>query len=389
MGAWSELANKAKTRYNRASEWRLERNMEMRNDCYLFGDEHIPERAAFPVIDAHNHMWGGHQAAAMVELMDSVGVVSYCDLTPEIRWTWQKGGVGVRKTGIEDFLAEFAKPYPGRFYAFTTATFLHEPDEPLFSDAEQFAKETVELLGQRVRLGAKGLKILKGLGLESRDAQGNLVAVDDPCLADIWDAAGELSVPVLIHQSDPYGFFEPCTPENEHYESLDKYSDWRFDDPKFPRKMELLARRDNLVRKHPKTTFILPHVANFAENLGYVSQLLDENPNVYIDFSARMDELGRQPYSAREFFIRYQDRILFGSDMPLSQKMYRCHFRFLETFDEYFFVPDYDGTFDRHRWAICGIGLPKEVLAKVYYQNALKVIPGLKEDLKGLLPSDL
>ncbi len=129
-------------------------------------------------------------------------------------------------------------------------------------------------------------------------------------------------------------------------------------------------------------------MGNFPANLSYVGRVLDENPNVYIDFSARMDELGRQPYSAREFFIRYQDRILFGTDMPVSAEMYRCYFRFLETFDEYFFAPDYDGTFDRHRWPIYGIGLPREVLAKIYYKNALKVIPGLKEDLKGLLPSD-
>jgi len=286
---------------------------------YLVREEHIPDRASFPVIDAHNHLWGKLGADQLVEIMDAVGVVSYCDLTPRERFAWVKGGVSTQTRAIEDFFTDFANCYPGRFYAFT-------------------------------------------------------------------GAAGSLGVPVLIHQSDPYGFFEPVTPENEHYESLAKYSDWRFDDPKFPRKMELLQRRDNLVRRHPNTTFILPHVANFAENLPYVSQLLDGNPNVYIDFSARIDELGRQPYSAREFFIRHQDRILFGSDMPASPAMYRCYFRFLETFDEYFFAPDYDGTFERHRWAIYGIGLDKEVLAKIYYQNALKVVPGLKEDLAGLLP---
>ncbi len=362
--------------------------MEMKNDCYLFRDEHIPKKAAFPAIDAHNHMWGNLQASQMVEIMDSVGLLSYCDLTPEVRLSWKKGGIGVSKAGLEDFQANFASRYPGRLYSFTTATFLHEPDEPLFSDAREFVKATVELLRKQVSFGARGLKILKGLGLSSRDAQGNLVAVDDPRLADIWDAAGELGVPVLMHQSDPYGLFEPVTPENEHYVTLLRYSDWQFDSRKFPRKMELLERRDNLVRRHPKTTFVLAHVANFAENLGYVSSLLDENPNAYIDFSARIDELGRQPYSAREFFIRYQDRILFGTDMPASAPMYRCYFRFLETFDEYFFAPDYEGRFELHRWPIYGIGLPREVLAKIYYQNALKIIPGLKEDLKNLLPVD-
>jgi len=353
---------------------------------YLVREEHIPDRASFPVIDAHNHLWGKLGADQLVEIMDAVGVVSYCDLTPRERFAWVKGGVSTQTRAIEDFFTDFANCYPGRFYAFTGATFAHDPNDPLFSDAKEFVKETVSMLEQHVGLGVRGLKILKDFGLAATDARGNLIACDDPRLAGIWEAAGSLGVPVLIHQSDPYGFFEPVTPENEHYESLAKYSDWRFDDPKFPRKMELLQRRDNLVRRHPNTTFILPHVANFAENLPYVSQLLDGNPNVYIDFSARIDELGRQPYSAREFFIRYQDRILFGSDMPASPAMYRCYFRFLETFDEYFFAPDYDGTFERHRWAIYGIGLDKEVLAKIYYQNALNVIPGLKEDLAGLLP---
>ena len=358
----------------------------MKKGCYLFRQEHVPEKARFPAIDAHNHLWGNQQVSELIKILDSVGVVSYCDLTPEMRITWAQGGGEEQKTGIENFLADFAQAHPGRFYAFTTATFVHPATEPLFANAAQFVKDTVETLRERVSLGARGLKILKGFGLISRDSQGNLIAADDPRLAGIWDAAGDLGVPVLIHQSDPYGFFEPITPENEHYESLAKYSDWCFNDPKFPRKMELLQRRDNLIRRHPNTTFILAHVANFAENLAYVSQLLEENSNVYIDFSARIDELGRQPYSAREFFIRHQDRILFGADMPASVEMYRCYFRFLETFDEYFFAPDYDGTFDRHRWAICGIGLPEAVLAKVYYQNALKVIPGLREELQGVLP---
>ncbi|MCK4600951.1 MAG: amidohydrolase family protein, partial [Phycisphaerae bacterium] len=264
----------------------------------------------------------------------------------------------------------------------TAATFAAPTDKPLFEDSQKFVDETLELLNRHVKMGARGLKILKELGLHYKDASGKLIRTDDDRLAPIWEEAGKLGIPVLMHQSDPSGFFEPMTPENEHYESLKKYPSWSFADPKFPRKAELLKRRDNLIRRHPKTTFILAHVANFAENLPYVSRLLDENPNVYIDFSARMDELGRQPYTARKLFIRHQDRILFGTDMPASVEMYRCHFRFLETFDENFIPPDYDGTFGRYRWKISGIGLPKEVLKKIYHQNALEIIPGLKEDLK-------
>ena len=359
----------------------------MSKGCYLFREEHIPQKAAWPAIDAHNHLWGNWELDKLVKTMDAVGVVSYCDLTANTKLAFVQGGYQLAEGKFEDFLENCVRRHPGRFYGFTMATFARPTTEPLFDRADEFVKETVALLQEHVKLGARGLKLTKELGLHYKDAGGKLVNLDDPRLGAIWETARELGVPVLLHQSDPYGFFEPATPENEHYESLKKYPTWSFSDPKFPRKNELLERRDNLLRRHRRTIFILAHVANFAENLGYVSGLLDENPNVYIDFSARIDELGRQPYSAREFFIRYQDRILFGTDMPASVAMYRCYFRFLETFDEYFFAPDYDGTFDRHRWGICGIGLPKDVLVKIYYKNALKIIPGLKEDLKDVLPA--
>jgi len=360
----------------------------MTTRCYLVRDEHIPERAAFPAIDAHNHLWGDWNVENLLGVMDAVGVVSYCDLTANVRIAWAEGGYLMTSGDIRDCMECCVRRYPGRFYAFTMATFAHPVNKPLFDDADEFARRTVELLREHVALGAKGLKITKEFGLYFRDAEGRLAALDDPRLAPIWDEAAALGVPVLIHQSDPCGFFDPATPENEHYESLKKYSNWSFADPKFPRKAELLRRRDNLLRRHPQTTFILPHVANFSENLRYVSDLLDENPNVYIDLSARIDELGRQPYTAREFITRHQDRILFGTDMPASTEVYRSYFRFLETFDEHFFPPDYDGTFERHRWAICGIGLAKDVLAKIYYKNVLNLLPQLKDELGGLLAAD-
>jgi|GEM_PF-871176 len=180
------------------------------------------------------------------------------------------------------------------------------------------------------------------------------------------------------------GFFDPVTPENEHYDSLQKYPDWSFcDRQRFPSHAELLERLENLIASHRTTTFLLPHGANWPENLEWLDGLLQRHPNVYLDFSARLDELGRQPYSAREFHIRHQDRIYFGTDMPASPEMYRFHWRFYETFDEHFIPPDYDGTFGRHRWKVCGIGLPDDVLRKLYYGNALKIVPGLREQLAG------
>ena len=358
----------------------------MRTHCYLVRDEHVPLMARFPVIDAHNHLWANWATVDnVVGVMDAVNVAAYCDLTANISISWGEGGYILGSGRIEDFFRNCAERHPGRFYGFTTATFAHPVDEPLFTDAARFVAETVELLNRDVANGARGLKVLKELGLHYRDGSGALVELDDPRLSPVWDEAGRLGVPVLMHQSDPYGFFEPITPENEHYSSLQKYPTWSFSDPRFPRKAELLARRDNLLSRHPGTVFMLPHVANFAEDLGYVARLLDEHPNVYIDFSARIDELGRQPYTSRDFIIRYQDRIYFGTDMPAGTEMYRCYFRFLETYDEYFFSPDYDGTFERVRWPICGLGLADEVLRKIYCRNALKLVPGLEDDVGNAL----
>jgi predicted TIM-barrel fold metal-dependent hydrolase len=352
---------------------------------WLVNEQTDIRRAAYPAIDAHNHLWGNWQVGRVVETLDEVGVISYCDLTGNVRIEFSGGGYVIHPGAIGDFFENCSAKYPGRFYCFTMANFATPVQRPLFDDPKRFVEECIETLNVHHQHGAKGLKILKELGLHYRDKDGNLINCNDPRLFPIWEEAGRLNMPVLIHQADPAGFFEPVTPENEHYESLKKYPSWSFADPKFPRKVELLRRRDDLVRQHPGTTFILPHFGNYAENIRYTSDLLSENSNVYIDFSARLDELGRQPYSSREFFIKHQDRIIFGTDMPAnidsSVEMYRTYFRFLETYDESFYSPDYDGTFERARWPICGIGLPKEVLRKIYYGNILKIIPSLKNEI--------
>jgi predicted TIM-barrel fold metal-dependent hydrolase len=352
---------------------------------YLVTERTHIGKAAFPVIDAHNHLWGNWQVDRVIETLDEVGVVSYCDLTGNVRIEFSGGGYVIQPGNISDFFENCSSRYPGRFYCFTMSNFATPVQKPLFSDHRRFVAECIQTMNLHHQQGARGLKILKELGLHYRDSEGNLINCDDQRLFPIWEEAGRLKMPVLIHQADPAGFFEPATPENEHYESLRKYPSWSFADPEFPRKIELLKRRDELVRQHPNTTFILPHFGNYAENIKYVSDLLTENSNVYIDFSARIDELGRQPYSSREFFLKHQERIVFGTDMPAniesSVEMYRTYFRFLETFDESFYSPDYDGTFEQARWPICGIGLPKEVLKKIYSENILRIIPSLENEI--------
>ena len=353
---------------------------------WLVHDQTEIKKAAFPAIDAHNHLWGNWQVERVIKTLDEVGVVSYCDLTGNVHIEFSGGGYVIQPGKISDFFENCSFKYPGRFYCFTMANFATPVQKPLFADHKRFVSECIETMNEHHQKGAKGLKILKELGLRYRDSAGKLIQCDDQRLFPIWEEAGRLKMPVLIHQADPAGFFEPVTPENEHYESLIKYPSWSFADSEFPRKIELLKRRDELVRQHPDTIFILPHFGNYAENIKYISDLITRNSNVYIDFSARIDELGRQPYSAREFFIKHQDRIIFGTDMPAniesSVDMYRTYFRFLETYDESFYSPDYDGTFDRARWPISGIGLPKEVLKKIYYENILKIIPSLKDEIK-------
>ena len=233
----------------------------------------------------------------------------------------------------------------------------------------------VKQIDDAVERGARGLKVLKNFGLEVRDKSGRLVAVDDPRLDPVWEECGRLGIPVAIHVTDPEAFFLPLDGTNERYEELLAHPDWHFYGPQFPSKEAILAARDRMFARHPHTTFIALHVANWPENLDYVSSLLDRLPNVMVEFGARQAELGRQPRRSREFFLEYQDRILFGTDNAPGEQMYRNYFRWLETADEYF---DYAGAPGQGRWKIYGLDLPDEVLEKVYHLNAEKVFSRFK-----------
>ncbi len=311
-------------------------------------------RAKFFVIDVHNHINDAlgideHvPPAQVIREMDAANVRTVVILTGQ--WSDK----------LQRVLDEMVKPYPGRFMVFTQIDWskIDNPD---------FSQQMVAQLDDAVRRGARGLKVLKDLGLGVRDRSGKLIAVDDPRLDPIWEECGRLGVPVAIHVTDPEAFFHPTDGNNERYEELTEHPDWSFYDHDFPSKEAILAARDRVFARHPRTTFVALHLANWPENLDAVSAMLDRLPNVMVEFGARQAELGRQPRRAREFFLRYQDRIMFGTDSEPEAEMYRNYFRWLETDDEYF---DYAGYPGQGRWKIYGMKLPDEVLRKVYYANA-------------------
>lgn len=343
--------------------------------CLLKREEHIPQKARFPVVDAHNHLFGEVSPEELLRTMDAVGIATWVNVSGNVILPLVNNTYTIERVPIDNFLENYVKPYPKRFAAFTMADFAQWGDFVLFKD-DDFAGKCIETFEQDLKKGACGLKLTKELGLRFRDRDGSFIRVDDARLYPIWKRAGEFGVPVLMHISDPVGFFLPIDETNEHLPVLEEFPAWGFADS-FYGKKELLEQRNRVIRDHPKTTFILPHVANLPEDLNSVSRLLDENPNVVIDISARLDELGRQPYSARDFIIRHQDRILFGVDMPVTPGIYRCHFRFLETRDEYFETPDYIGRWGKSRWRVHGLGLPDSVLKKLYFQNACRIIPAM------------
>jgi predicted TIM-barrel fold metal-dependent hydrolase len=217
------------------------------------------------------------------------------------------------------------------------------------------------------------LKIWKPLGLSLRDPAGNIVAPNDPRLDDLWATAGELKVPVLIHVADPVAFFKPVDRFNERWEELYNQPDLHYLAQNCPRFEDLIAQLADLVTRHAATNFIGAHVGCYAENLEWVSGLIKRCPNFHVDISARIAELGRVPARARQFFISHADRILFGSDYPPNSDYYRLCYRFLESRDEYF--PHWLGERPvQGRWMIYGLGLPADVLKKVYHDNAARLL---------------
>lgn len=323
----------------------------------LVVENHQVMRAKYPVINVHTHFthWIEKMSREeIIKIMDDCGVEKVVDLD---------GSSGE----FEDKIADYKNKYPDRFILFYHVWFR----DGVISDS--YFSEKVLDFEKAVKMGARGLKIWKNLGLKAKDSSEKIIPVDDPRLDPLWAKAGELGVPVLIHVTDRDSFFTPVDRFNEHFEELQGFSEWVFYGPGFPSKMTVLGQFENIVKKHPGTIFIGAHMAMKAEDLSYVGSLLDKYPNLYVEISAQVPELGREPYTSRRFFIKYQDRILFGTDGNPREMDYRSYFRFLETADEYFDYP-----FSEHqsfgRWKIYGIYLPDEVLKKVYYINAAKIL---------------
>jgi predicted TIM-barrel fold metal-dependent hydrolase len=238
-----------------------------------------------------------------------------------------------------------------------------------------WAEKAVAQLEADVKAGAVGIgEISKSLGLRTRKADGSRLAVDDPDLDPVWAAAGRLRIPVFIHTAEPQEFFEPIDYKNERWLELSLFGDRRYPAGQFPRFEELNAERDRMYRKHPKTTFVMAHFGWHANDLARLGKMLDAMPNVYTEMGAVLYDLGRQPRAAREFLIKYQDRVLFGKDAYETSE-YPYYWRVLETTDEYFdYYRDYHAF-----WKLYGLGLPDAVLKKIYYQNAVKITPGLPQ----------
>ena len=316
----------------------------------LAGPTHQPLRPVVDAIDAHNHL-------DSMTPREVLNVMDRCGIERTINITMQTGQAAI------EVLRRFQSAAPDRFATIAWMDWTGIENDSFWSHLTEHFERMVEE-------GACGLKLWKDLGLSVRDSAGKLLHIDDERLAPLFEKAAELDVPVMFHTADPDAFFQPIDRFNERYEELAAHPDWAFLNAEIP-KVELLAQRDRVFARHPRTRFIGAHIAESGEDLARATRMLKAYPNVCVDMSARVSELGRQPYRSREFFLQFPDRILFGTDLLPRDEMYRLNYRFLETFDEYFDYPSHASR--QGRWQIYGIGLPKNVLAQVYRTNAEKL----------------
>lgn len=321
-------------------------------------DGHRLSRAKFPFIDIHNHQGNMNTSdfKDLIEKMDKLNMGVMINLS----------GRGFRSSGdhLEKSIENINNRYPNRFVLFTNVDF-NDIDNP------EWTARTVKQLEADVKRGAKGLKIYKSLGLHSRDSKGNLIRINDPRIDPVWAKCGELGIPVLIHTADPKPFWDPIDNQNERWLELKLHPRRRYDET-FPTWESLIGDQHDVFRKHPKTTFINAHLGWYGNDLKKLGELMDLYPNMLTEIGAVIAELGRQPRTAKAFLTNYQDRVLFGKDSWVPEE-YETYFRVLETEDEYF---PYHKRYHAF-WRMYGIGLPDEILKKIYYKNALRILPNM------------
>ena len=315
--------------------------------------EHKIIKAKFPFIDVHNHQFSmpSMDLSTLTREMDKMNMAVMVNLS---------GESGSR---ILQSVKNIKDHFPKRFIVFANVEFNGIGEEGW---GEKAAKQ----LEEDVKNGANGLKIYKSLGFSIKDKEGKLVAIDDPRLDPIWKKAGDLKIPVLIHTADPKPFWDPMDEKNERWLELASHPGRKRSDSDPAPWQQLIDEQHRMFKKHPNTNFIAAHFGWYANDLGKLGQLMDEIPNMNVEFGAVIAELGRQPKAAKKFFEKYQDRILFGKDSWVPEE-YTTYFRVLETEDEYF---PYHKKYHAF-WAMYGMGLPDLILKKIYYKNALRLIP--------------
>jgi len=317
--------------------------------------EHPVKRAKYPFIDVHNHQWGlaPESVDKLVADMDSINLRIMVNLS---------GGYGER---LKENVAILKNRYKDRFVVFANMDFsgIDDPDYP---------QKVANQLEQDLKNGAQGLKIFKNFGMDLKDTKGQRIHVDDPRFEKVWEVCARWKVPVLIHTGEPWSFFQPQDRVNERWLELKQFPQRARPPNRYPTWETLMAEQHHLFASHPKTIFINAHLGWLGGNLAELGRLMDQMPNMYTEIGAVLAELGRQPRFARQWFIQHQDRVLFGKDVWEPTEYY-YYFRVLETADEYF-----DYYRKRHAfWKMYGLDLPDDVLRKLYYKNALRIIPGL------------
>jgi predicted TIM-barrel fold metal-dependent hydrolase len=332
--------------------------------------------AKFPAIDVHTHLdfkltRSTLKLADFVKRMDENNIAICISLDAEL--------------GVETDHLDSLNEFPDRFIAFAHINFRGEgnDDDPATWACNQpgFVRNVVEQLKRAKENGVRGVKFFKRFGLDFRDAKGQLIRIDDEQWDPIWETCGELGLPILIHSGDPAAFFDPIDNNNERLEELARHKDWSFHGEDFPSRQQILDARNAVIERHPQTIFIGAHVAGNPEDLETVGRWLDKYPNLYLELASRIAELGRQPVTAKKFFEKYQDRILFGTDGPWESTRLKLYWRFLETEDEYF---PYSETQPPPQgfWRIYGLGLSDDILKKVYYANIMKLVDPTGEQYK-------